>query len=796
MTRVLALFALAGLPTLKAGVATDLAHQFEQMSLDPDECYRVTELNISKEDIKVYLSSGYLIFAKPIAGFRPGAVFVASTDGGDAEILILPPTRGERLSLATYTKSPNLDEHLNAAAFLFTDGTAAELLAAIDATPPKKVPEIGITLASQWDSVIRNLSNSFETRLVYDALSKNHRAGMFYMGVSGKQLGNFDVLYDLRDREQIFVGAIGYQNTRPFFNTWTSFPSRSIRNGAEPPQSPQVLGDFRIDATIDGDLMMKAVTRVRVTLRQNDSSPLIFSISRNMHITEARIDGQPAEIFTPESMRSNLIAGRDDRDFMLLPESPLDPAKPHEVEVRHEGSVIRKAGDGVYYVTSRGTWYPHAGLEFANYDLTFRYPKNLTLASSGSSVEERTEGDWKISHRRTEGPIRFAGFNLGDFQAASIDRNGYHIDVYANRHIEAALQPRPAPLPDAPATVVPRGRRNPMDIASINPAPPLPIDPAGRFGEIEKNVDEALDFMTAAFGPPATHALSITPIPAAFGQGFPGLIYLSTVAYLSPEQRPARLHANYEQTFYSELLEQHEVAHQWWGNLITPANYRDEWLIESLANYSALLLLEKKKGTKAMNTLLDDYRNHLLEKTESGHTLESVGPISWGRRLESSNAPNAWEVVAYQKGTWVIHMLRRQIGDTNFYNLLHDVANRYRLSPISTGQFRELARAYVPPHSKDPDLKNFFENWVDGTGIPTVKLSYSWRAGKLTGTLSQSNVDDDFTALVPVEVQSAKQRTVHWLPISSDPIPFTIPMTAAPAHVGLLASDCLLIPAR
>jgi len=102
----------------------------------------------------------------------------------------------------------------------------------------------------------------------------------------------------------------------------------------------------------------------------------------------------------------------------------------------------------------------------------------------------------------------------------------------------------------------------------------------------------------------------------------------------------------------------------------------------------------------------------------------------------------------------------------------------------------------MPAKSKDADLKSFFENWVDGTGIPTVKLSYSWRAGKLSGTLAQTNVGDDFTTLVPVEVQSSKQRTVHWLPVASDPIPFNIPMPAPPARVALLSNDCLLIPAH
>ncbi len=103
-----------------------------------------------------------------------------------------------------------------------------------------------------------------------------------------------------------------------------------------------------------------------------------------------------------------------------------------------------------------------------------------------------------------------------------------------------------------------------------------------------------LDFMTVQFGPPPLPYLAVTPIPGNFGQGFPGLVYLSTLAYLNPDQRPASLRDSSQETFFSELLEDHETAHQWWGNLVVPAGYQDEWLIESLANYSALLAARKE----------------------------------------------------------------------------------------------------------------------------------------------------------------------------------------------------------
>jgi Peptidase family M1 domain len=785
--------------TLRCAFATSasgLAQQIQQMSLDPEECYRVLEFNFSKEDLKIYLTSGYLTFTKPVHGERLGAAFVADADGGDAEVLLLPPTRSERQSLANFTKSPNLEEHFKAAVFLFTDGTGDELWRQLQSNPgQKKKPEAGELIASQYTDTLRNLADSFEPRLVFDLLSGDPKAGLFYAGISGDKLGTFDLLYDPANQDQISAGRLAYRNNRTYFDTWTSFPARSARNHAPAPAIKFSLNNFQIEATIENDLTMKAVTRAELTVHQ-DAGPVIpISISRNMRITSASIDGRPVEVFDRESLRLGLIAPADDRRVLLVLPSALAPNTPHRLEIHHEGAVIQKAGDGVYFVASRGTWYPHVDLALANYDLLFRYPKTLTLVASGDSVEDRTEGDWRITRRKPDSPIRFAGFNLGDFSSRSLEQDGYHVEVYANQSVERAL----APVPEAlPLPSLPRPRRRLAAPAPTEPeilVPPAP-DPGGRVRQIIKSVADALDFMTAKFGPAPLHNLAITPIPGRFGQGFPGLIYLSTLAYLNPDQRPSGTRSASEETFFSDLLESHEIAHQWWGNLVIPASYHDAWLIESLANYSALLLLEKKKGTKALDDVLAQYKSHLLTKDESGRTLESAGPVTWGYRLESSLAPGAWQSVTYEKGTWIIHMLRRRMGDERFLSFLHEICVRYRFSSISTEQFRELAQQFMPPQSPDRSLSSFFENWVDGTGIPAVKLSYALRALTLTGTIEQRAVDDDFSAFVPLEVQTGNRKAVYWLSTGSDPVPFSIRLKAPPSKVTLLTADCLIVGSR
>src|SRR5271163_3405096 len=108
--------------------AAHLARSIREAGLDPDQCYRVRDFTFQKEDIRIYFTDGYLIFSKPVAGQRRAAVFTAEVEGGDGEVLLLPPFRGERQSLALFTQSPNLDEHYQAALMIFEVGSTGSML--------------------------------------------------------------------------------------------------------------------------------------------------------------------------------------------------------------------------------------------------------------------------------------------------------------------------------------------------------------------------------------------------------------------------------------------------------------------------------------------------------------------------------------------------------------------------------------------------------------------------------------------------------------------------------------------
>jgi hypothetical protein len=779
-----ALVLLTRLPVF-GGTAADIARAIRENSFDRDECYRVRDLSLTREDIKIYLTDGHLIFSKPVAGRRIAAVFAADVEGGDAEVLLLPPNRAERTSLARYIGAPNLDEHFQAGVFLFTGDEYESLRAQIaQGAANKRTPEVAPLLEEQWGPTLRNLGTSYQTRLTLDLLGgPGHPRGLFSAMLRSAKQNNFDLLYDPDAPEQIFAGQLVNRNERLYFDTWTSFEARSTRG--KPPAGLQTLtlANYRMEATVSPDLQMSAVARVKVTPAVDGMKAATFDLSPDLELSAVTVDGRPAEWLQRESLRLNLTRGGNGL-FLVVPPEPLRAGRAYEFEFRYAGKVIHTAGDRIFYVSARGNWYPTHGLQFSTYDITFRTPRDLEMAGPGDLAEDRTDGDLHITRRVTSTPIRMAGFNLGDYLHARVERNGFVVDVCANRALEKSLQPKPETIVPMPQP----GRTRRTDLApTVMPAEP---DPRERLSVLASEVASALEFMASKFGPPALPHLMVSPIPAVFGQGFPGLVYLSTLSYLKhlPQTGDSRNEA--QELFFADLLQAHETAHQWWGNRVGATAYRDYWLLEALANYSALLYLEKARGAHSTETLLEQYRTNLLAKNEAGQTVDSTGPIVLGPRLETSLEPRAWRNITYGKGSWILHMLRRRIGDERFVALLGELLKRYDHKSLSTDAFRELAASYLPPKSDDAKLEGFFDQWVYGTGIPSLKLDYQVKgkapALKLVGTVTQADVDDDFATLVPVEIQMARGRTItQWVRAGSAPASFTVALSQMPTKVTL-----------
>jgi aminopeptidase N len=314
------------------------------------------------------------------------------------------------------------------------------------------------------------------------------------------------------------------------------------------------------------------------------------------------------------------------------------------------------------------------------------------------------------------------------------------------------------------------------------------LDPAARIEELADSDAEAFAFFLERFGPPPTKQVIVSPIPAGFGQGFPGLVYAATLSYLRPTDAPLQKLEPADRQFYLELLRPHEIAHQWWGNNVTIESGADLWLMEALATYSSLLYVEGKQGPQALRSTLAGFLGHLMLKNDDGEVIESAGPVSLGERLNMAKFPAAYRLVLYEKGAWIFHMLRGAMGDKAFFALLTDLSKTYRLAELSTEQLREAAAQRLPKDYPDGDLRDFFDQWVYGTGIPRLQVDFQRRetGGKahIEGVLKQTGVPEHFTMPVTLRVELENAKPLDVVVWTEGPeTSFRIESGARPARV-------------
>ena len=449
---LLPILLLASMP-LPAGTVSDMATAIRENTLDRDECYRVRDLRLVKDDLRIFLTDGYLIFGKPIAGRRVAAVFTSQVENGDGEVILRPPNLAERRSLASFIGAPNLDDHFRAAVFLFTGEDYQELMAQIPNNPAnQKAAEMGAVLESEWTPTLRNISSSYDTRLALDLLNAPvRRPGLFFAVVDSVQLGNYNLFDDPENLDQMAVGQYTERNNRAFFDIWTEFPARA---GKARSSLGLELSDFRIEATVDAGLNLSAVTRVKVKTAVDGIRVLPFDVAREMGVSEVKVNGMPAEVLKREAPKGNFGRGENDL-FLVMPAVPLRAGVENEFEFHHSGKVIVPMAEHIFYVAARGNWYPSFGAQFATFDLSFRYPRDWELVTPGDVIEDRIEGDWRITRRRPSAPIRLAGFNLGTYAHAQVAGDGYVVDLYANRTLDPALAPRPTLLSASAARAAP-----------------------------------------------------------------------------------------------------------------------------------------------------------------------------------------------------------------------------------------------------------------------------------------------------------------------------------------------------
>jgi len=167
---------------------------------------------------------------------------------------------------------------------------------------------------------------------------------------------------------------------------------------------------------------------------------------------------------------------------------------------------------------------------------------------------------------------------------------------------------------------------------------------------------------------------------------------------------------------FSARLTSHELAHQWWGDMLTCATWHDVWLNEGFATYSGALWFEFESGTSdpdRRRTFMEAWRPDEFEGSVYVHD------ISDPNRIFSTD-------YSYRKAAWVLHMLRGVVGEEAFFNTLAAYRQRHEYATATTEDFRAVVEEV-----SGVGLEWFFDEWVYGGGAPSYR--YGWQEHEVNG---------------------------------------------------------------
>ena len=778
-------------PTQPAS-AEDIYLKLKSVGLDASRVYRVRDVTLDRAAVHLTLDDGTIALTQDVDGHVSGAFFE-----GEGEILLSPPNRTERASMALFTGGAILEEAFTTAYLRFNDDTYAEL------QPYLKPAAGGADFVLRWNDMSRAFAEADALRLLLTysrdlpatgpmdkssapPASDEVRDQLLHVRVQGRKLGFFDVGFDSEAPEQVWAGQSRTAEGTDYYDLWTSFSvsngaSRKADSGELVPHTPfetARVTDYKIRARITPPTRLEAETRMHLKLQRDGQRALLFELSRSLQISSVEADGQKVQFIHNPSLEGTERARRgNDLVAVILPQ-PSRNGQTIDFRFTYSGDVIAEAGPGLLSVGSRGTWYPSAGFAMADFDLQFEYPPGWTLVATGKRVDKpdsasevaplERAGD-RMSRWVSGRPIPVAGFNLGKYQRAVAQAGSVTVEAYATLVVEAGL-PQKQPelvMPDR-AGLNPRQGGSPVASRELSTTPVAP-SPARNAQNVADASADALSFFSQHFGPYPADTLILTQMPGKESQAWPGLIYLSSVAFLSAEDLSRLAGTELDKLIIRKLVTAHETAHQWWGQLVDSATYRDEWWVEALANYSALMYLQSKDPAQ-FHLIMEKYRDDLLQKNKTRLLLED-GPVTLGTRLSNSEFPSGYAAISYGRGTWLFHMLRYMLLDAEkkqglasdqseepFLRVLHKLRDRYQGKSITTQELMAMFEEELPPAMRYEGRKSldwFYQGWIDGTAIPSyelkqVKFADQTNVTSVSGTLLQKDAPGDLVTSVPL----------------------------------------------
>ena len=688
---------LFGAPEVVAD-PTALLDEIRSSRLDAERAVAVRNLNLSAGMARFEIREGVLFPATTVGGRVVEMVFQ-----GRARWVLEPPDEIEAGQLELFTGHRSVDETVTEAVIAVGLDAASDNIAGrppatgIEAETVRRAHEI----FDRWKERPERRLLGVETAVLRDALGDPVYAGYFAGWFRGDELGQFLYLFEPDAREQISLGQFTLldateKEKRKLARTlhreqrrgrligravedlgaWDTWLSASRRDGdgrALPGARDFEPRHYVLDVSLVGSsLEVRGLARIDLECLTGVGRAVKLELHSDLVVTRVREEEGP-ELFFHQTGEEILVA---------LPRTPAR-GETIAIEIEYSGQVIDRIDSKSFALANTTHWYPHAGtVDLAPYDVTFHWPQKLDLMAGGELIESgREAGGMRFERRRLDKPTFGFSFEIGKFQTLS-QRAG---------HVEVTLA-----FDTLAASVLEKNSRE----------------------SLLTTITDSLLYFEALFGPYPLDELTVVTAGRGFSQSFLGFITLANLSLLDVDWMTLALGLEDRRTVVA-----HEVAHQWWGHLVGWKSYRDQWISEAMANYSAVLYARHRlrDGLAMLLGPTAGWQAVLTGLTEDGRRIESVGPLVLGERLVSSRSAEAYQAVVYQKGAIVLGMLARIFGEETFLGMLRQLVEVVAFQPISTEEFLSSIERLA-----GVELDSFARQFVYATGLPEIYYNYEF----------------------------------------------------------------------
>jgi len=232
--------------------------------------------------------------------------------------------------------------------------------------------------------------------------------------------------------------------------------------------------------------------------------------------------------------------------------------------------------------------------------------------------------------------------------------------------------------------------------------------------------------------------------------------------------------------FSSDGLVAHELAHQWFGDLLTCKEWAHTWLNEGFATYFEALWAEHNQGDA-------EFRNNMQGKARSAIRGGKDKPVVWNRYK------GPWEQFdarAYPKGAWILHMIRRRLGDEDWWRAVNHYVTKHRNQCVETTDLRVAIE-----EATGRSFERFFYDWTARPGSPAVEVTHNWDAkrGVMEVRIRQTQKAAAFH--FPLRMEYAVGQTEMGIThdVTTKDSRFVMPLAARPSLVRVDPQDAVLM---